>query len=123
MTKSVQVDPFVFFCLKCGHDKSLGDVLQHEAKTKLNNINPIVEQLTKDKVTQKDVYKFLLDGLNQACQNGIDMERQRIKAGYEKELAKFRERIYQFRSKEPGYVFMNATLIEFDTNIKKVFEK
>jgi hypothetical protein len=49
-------------------------------------------------------------------------ERQRIKAEYEKELAKFKERIYQFRSKEPGYVFMNATLIEFDTNIKKVFE-
>ena len=47
MTKSVQVEPFVFFCLKCGHDKSLGDVLQHEAKTKLNNINPLVEQLTK----------------------------------------------------------------------------
>ena len=47
MTKSVQVEPFVFFCLKCGHDKMLGDVLQHKAKTKLNNVNPLVEQVAK----------------------------------------------------------------------------
>ena len=47
MTKSVRVEPFVFFCFKCGHDKSLGDVLQHEAKMKLNNVNPLVEQIAK----------------------------------------------------------------------------
>ena len=34
MTKSIRVKPFVFICGKCKHNKTLGDVLQYEAKNR-----------------------------------------------------------------------------------------
>ena len=65
-------------------------------------------------ITEKEVYKFLLDALNQACQNGIDMERAKIKAEWDK-LRKYLDNNYG--------ITLEDEKLRFNEFEKKVFEK